>query len=72
MFKIGDKVRVAIVDRSQWATGAAESLDGATGVVEDTRKDNYLVRFDKPAKKWWANSSPVVANWFEPCDLVKL
>ncbi len=70
-FAVGARVRVAVKDRSSFAQGAAESLDGATGVAEETKPDGrVLVRFDAPRKKWWTNQSPVNAFWFETEDLL--
>lgn len=84
MLEIGTKVRVNIKNRKEWATGAAEALNGMTGVVEEIKSDvdawgrvrkaeaPFLVRFDRAAPKWWTHQSPALAWHFDAHDLVTL
>lgn len=78
--KVGDRVTVKIRDRSEYAFGAADSLDGAIGTVEGVSERSfngespypsraYLVHFNSPRAPWWRFQDPVVAFWFPPGDL---
>ena len=69
----GDRVRVTIVDKTIYAQGAGDALDGCEGVIERFKTDGEaLVKFDKPAPTWWSNQLPWGAGWFPPCDLTQL
>lgn len=69
--EIGARVRVQISKPEEYAQGAAESMNGKTGVIVELRKDGkaWLVRFDTPVKKWWTHQSSFNAFWFEPHEL---
>ncbi len=74
ILEVGARVRVQISKPEEYAMGAAESLNGKTGVIERLRQDGeaWLVRFDTPAKPWGGRySSPHSAFWFEPHELVR-
>lgn len=69
---IGDRVKVKIKDRSTYARGCAEALDGLPGVIEEASKyeaDKWLVRFDKSAPTWSTYQTPPTAFWFEAAEL---
>jgi hypothetical protein len=74
--KVGDRVRVAIKDKRNWATGAAEILNGTPGIVSKEKTHVFpfsatslLVQFDAPARTWWAHQTPPKAWWFDPSEL---
>lgn len=71
--KLGDRVKVRTLDPDAYAMGAAEALSGMTGTVErignSTGADAVLVKFDRPAPKWWSNQTPPAGFWFEPAEL---
>lgn len=80
--KIGDKCRVRIFAPDTYAVGAAESLDGKTGVVEKVQRgeqltghvlravpQRVLIHFDVPATPWSTNQSPCVGFWFDENEL---
>lgn len=79
---VGQRVRVAILNRETYALGCAESLDDKAGVVEERydvdhykvpyREPRCLVRFDEPAAIWWTNQLPVNAFWFDAGELKSL
>ena len=77
---IGIRVRVAIIDREQWAVGAADSLNGLTGTIVDYKADYgfiepegcYLVELDREPKKWSTHQTPGRGWWFSPRDLQPL
>jgi hypothetical protein len=72
---VGARVRVRIVERSEYAHGCADALDGKTGTVDEVsekdrqRESPYLVAFDTPAPKWWSHQTPARAFWFSAKDL---
>lgn len=68
---VGTRVRVCISKPDEYAHGAAESLNGKTGVIEQLRRDGsmWLVTFDEPAAPWSANQQPCTGFWFEPYEL---
>lgn len=75
--KIGDRVKVKIVDPKTYAYGCAKVLNGSTGTVESVSKrypteGDLLVHFDEPVK--WDPDSPRQSTgfWLPPCDLVLL
>jgi hypothetical protein len=77
-FEVKDRVLVTITAPEEYANGAAKSLNGRVGTVEEyepnytfhvPRRPAYLVRFDVPATPWHAHQHPVSAFWFEPKDL---
>ena len=51
--------------------GVLKSLNGKTGKIEEIKRDGYyiLVKFDKPASKWWNGQSEVVGFHFHPSEL---
>ena len=77
--KVGDRVRVKRLVTEDYAVGAADSLSGQRGVVEERKDvDHYgvrlrepriLVRFDEPAPPWWTNQLPVVSFWFDASEV---
>jgi hypothetical protein len=68
--KVGDRVTVRLVVPSEYATGAAEQLDGRAGTIENASiSGNFCVRFDEPCKPWWKDQSPPKAWWFSPKEL---
>ena len=81
MISVGDRVRVKITNHHEWASGAANVLEGATGKVEEIQTTHwngretlhvpprYLVRFDEPLRHWHNNPSPIAAFHFDACDL---
>ena len=76
MMKIGQRVKVAIKSEG-WSQGAKEALDGLTGTIEEIREGGrslgigpILVRFDRPAPKWWTHQTPTTGFWFDESDLV--
>jgi hypothetical protein len=70
---VGARVRVQIGNHHVYAQGAAQALDGMTGVVERFRADGEaLVAFDRPAPTWWTHQTAWTAGWFHPSDLVRL
>jgi hypothetical protein len=77
---VGDRVKVAIKRREEWAVGAAEALDGKLGCVDEVQSchrmtqiplptPRYLVLFDEPAASWWSGQTPPRAFWFDADDL---
>lgn len=78
-FPIGARVRVVIKQPRRYAAGAAASLNGLAGVVEQFKPESingepspgpaYLVRFDAPARTWWAHQTPPESWWFPPGEL---
>lgn len=77
--RVGDRVRVKALAADAYAVGAAESLSGRRGIVEERKDvDHYgvrlqepllVVRFDEPAASWWTNQRPVVAFWFDVSEV---
>lgn len=68
---IGDKVKVNITNPRSYARGAAECLNGKMGVVESINsRMSICVRFDSPAKNWWAAQSVCLAFHFSENELV--
>lgn len=77
---IGTRVRVEIKDRSHYAWGVADRLNGQLGVVEDGKGESsngrgwlgpaLLVRFDRPVKNVTEHLSDYTAFWLPPDDLV--
>ena len=76
--EIGDRVRITVPDhkRHTWAVGSVDALQGTVGTVERDRdsrgNDKYLVRFDKPARTWWAHQTPPESWWFDADELSRL
>jgi hypothetical protein len=72
---IGARVRVALKDTTDWSEGAVRSLDGKVGTVEAIAAGgvphsyNVLVRFDEPARSWWASQTPPTGWHFRHEDL---
>lgn len=69
MTRLGARVKVRIKQPDRFAQGAAESLEGVTGRVLTIGARMVLVRFDAPARTWWAQQSPITAFWFDAGDL---
>ncbi len=70
---IGARVRVRIVKRERFASGAADALDTKTGTIEDINPTGQrLVAFDTPAATWWKWQSPASRFWFDVEELVTL
>lgn len=76
---IGQRVRVTIADPDKYAVGAAEALDGMTGVIESLEDKPWhgevprrLVRFDEPAPTWFSYQTPPAAFWFPVEDLMEV
>lgn len=70
---VGARVLVKIKNRSEYAYGCAQSLDGKTGTIDEVKSDSrVLVMFDIPAKPWSANQLPCKAFWFDRRELVLL
>ena len=48
---------------------AVDALQGTIGIVERDRdsrgNETYLVRFDEPARTWWAYQTPPLTWWFD-------
>lgn len=67
----GKRVIVKIRNRSKYATGCADALEGMAGTVtgSNDRADAWLVQFDKPAPTWWTHQTPARAFWFPASDL---
>lgn len=70
----GVRVKVKLADPAAWAYGAADALNGCTGVVSEIRPHatppSYLIAFDRPAPTWWGGQTPPRWWWFEAGDLV--
>ena len=85
-YKVGDRVKISIIDSSNYAKGAYESLQSLKGEIEEVKdmsnwtriayKDlkkiqpMYLVRFEKPPKAWWTHQRPSSAFHFPESDLI--
>jgi len=85
-YKVGDKVKVSIVDSNAYAKGCYDSLNGLVGQIEKLRdmddwtmkvfkdpqmiNDAYLVRFEKPYKAWFTHQRPNTSFWFPEHDLI--
>ena len=78
-FKKNDRV-VVDIKSSGWAMGAAESMNGACGVVREVKtyyastgyplpEPMALVRFDSPCARWWGNGPGVDAFHIPLADL---
>jgi hypothetical protein len=70
----GKRVKVTIQDRTKYATGCADALNGKTGTVEraNASGDAWLVNFDTPAPRWWTHQTPARAFWFPENDLTEI
>lgn len=81
-FAVGSRVRVSIVDRSRYASGAGAVYDGLTGKVESFSPNStngypfpgpaFLVAFDAPpldpSPMAWEGRR-VECHWFPTCEL---
>ena len=86
-YKVGDKVKVSIVDPNTYTERCYESLNGLKGQIEKLRDmDNwtdkvykdpqminqvYLVRFEKPYAAWFTHQRPNTSFWFPEHDLIR-
>lgn len=78
-FQKGDRVQVRIKYACDYATGMADALEGATGIVTEHKPTNYLglrracaylVEFYQPVK---AHPGRTISGfWFDDYDLVPL
>lgn len=73
---LNSRVRVRIVDATEYSGDAAKNMNGAIGRViavrenyAFTREPGYLVEFEKPVKKWWTHQSEVKSFHFPKKDL---
>jgi len=85
-YKVGDRVKISIVDSSNYAKGAYESLNSLKGEIEEVKdmscwttreykdpkeiQQMYLVRFAEPPKAWWTHQRPSSGFHFPESDLI--
>lgn len=74
---VGQQVRIVPnIDTNQWTREAIQAFGGITGIVEEVKPDPfikdkkmYLVKFDKPVRKWFFLSEDEPET--NPCNFIK-